>query len=163
MIPIETQKLIINEINEIFNNIPSIPFLCLPMSAVLYIKLKENLNLKPKIATGNLYFKKECLFKQDYSIVERINSFNDFIIDDWSGHCWVELDDIIIDISIFRTIYSDKFTKICKTEILNTLGKNKGCLIEKKGNNLFGFEHQAIEYLNDDIVNGILNGIKYLL
>jgi len=151
-----------NIIIEILENVPPKPFLCLQMSSLLYVKLEDNLKLNPKVITGNLYFNRECIFKQDYSINDKINCSENLILDNWTGHCWVELDNTIIDLSIFRTIYSSLFYKSCKTEIINKFGNGRGCLILKKDNENTGFEYEKIDILDNNIINGILQGAQII-
>jgi hypothetical protein len=122
------QSILKNIVVEILNNTPYKPFLCLPMSALLYSELKDNHQIESRLITGDLSYKQELLFKQDYSISEaKTDSFQY-----WSGHALVEIDNLICDLSIFRTLYSENFTKPCKAKIIDYFGKGRGCLIGTK-------------------------------
>ncbi len=154
---------ILKEANNILIITPNEPFLCLQMSSMLYAMLKDNYNLSPKIIIGNLYFKNECLFKQDYSLNKKIGNCSQTIKDNWSGHCWIELDDKIIDLSIFRTIYSQQFNKSCKNSMIDFFGTGRGYLIIDKRLNQTGLKYQSIEELNDEAVDGIIKGLKEYL
>ncbi len=155
------QQILIDAIKMILELTPKRPFLCLQLSAMLYAEL-EKFNLKPKLITGSLSYKNELLFNIDYSL-NNTNTDSAVITGDWGGHAWIELDDLIIDLTICRTIYSDKFNKKCKTEIIQRMGEGRGCLIIDKSNNLTGFEYITQEELNDQIINGILKGTYLLL
>lgn len=94
-------------IKEILANVPYKPFFCLPLSALLYANLKDNHNINTRFVTGNLLYKKGIIFKQDFSLSDA----RDGIYREWSGHAWVEMEDLIFDLSFFRTLYSDNFNK----------------------------------------------------
>lgn len=145
---------------EVLKNIPYKPFLCLPLSAMLYAILNDNLKVETKIATGDLLYKGKYIFKQDFSI----SSAKENIYRDWSGHAWVELDNLICDLSFFRTLYSDKFTKPFKKELIEFFGEGKGCLITTSQQmNLWGLSYEAIDYLSDESATGIIKGYESLI
>lgn len=100
-------------------------------------------------------FKRYYIFKQDFSIKEAISD----IFQTWSGHAWVEIDDLILDLSIFRTIYSDKFTKLYKTDLIELFGAGRGCLCATSGEmNKLGLNYIAIDELEDSIATSIISG-----
>ena len=45
------------------------------------------------------------------------------------GHCWIEIDNFISDISIFRTIYSLDENNQNRLAVENKIGKNNAFLI----------------------------------
>lgn len=145
---------------EILRNTPSMPFLCLPMSAMLYAILNDNHKMNSKIATGDLSYKGQIIFKQDFSISSAPNdAFNE-----WAGHAWVEIDGLICDLSFFRTLYSSNFTKPCKDDLINFFGEGKGSLAATSQQlSGFGLEYVTKDYLSDDIASGIINGFRTLL
>jgi hypothetical protein len=51
----------------ILKAIPSKPFLCLPMSALLYADLNDNHGIHARMVTGNLLYQGNYIFKQDFS------------------------------------------------------------------------------------------------
>ena len=110
------------------HNTPYKPFMCLPMSALLYATLKDSLKIDAKLATGNLTYRGEHIFKQDFSISEAKNN----TLQDWAGHAWVEIEDLICDLSFFRTLYSVKFTKPFKQKLINDFGEGRGALIASR-------------------------------
>lgn len=158
------QQVLRNAINTILEVVPNRqPFCCLGLSAMLYAEL-EKVHLKPKLVAGSLSYKNELLFKMDYSLISEIssNKSSNVISREFGGHAWIELENRIIDISIFTTVYSDKFNKKCKNEIVQKFGVNTEYLIIDKSDNQTGFEYQRIEDLNDIIITGVLKGM-YLL
>jgi hypothetical protein len=147
-------------ITEILRNTPYRPFLCLPLSALLYVILKDKHNIKSNLVTGSLSFKDEIIFKQDFSIANADKDRLQY----WRGHAWVEIEDMICDLSIFRTLYSSEFTKQCKDELIKTFGEGRGCLIATRYEMLeMGFNYQAIDHLEDKMATGIIKGFSKLL
>ena len=153
-------EVIKNEAIEVLKNIPSRPFLCLPMSAVFYAMLKDNQGIECELVTGNLFFKNECIFKQGFSITAVENEK----FQEWEGHAWVEIENYICDLSFFRSLYSDRFNKPCKSELINVFGLGRGVLIAPSSDMLrFGLRYHRIETLSDNTATGIIQGMKYLI
>ncbi len=145
---------------DILKNLPHRPFLCLPMSATLYAILKDNYGIYSKLVTGDLYFKDQIIFKQDFSISKAKPN----ILQYWSGHSWVEIENLICDLSIFRTLYSDKFTKPCKAELIKEFGVGRGCLIAtKEAMKQSGLQYNGIDCLEDYMATAIIEGFRSTL
>lgn len=146
-------------VTEILNEVPSRPFFCLPMSAMLYAVLKDNSLADPLLITGNLSYKEHIIFKQDYQIKEVKNgSFST-----WSGHSWVKVDGLIVDLSFFRTLYSKAFTKPFKKELIAVFGQGRGCLIiEEQDSPIDILIYRQIDVLDDELATGILKGYEQL-
>lgn len=147
-------------VSEILRKTPNKPFLCLPLSAHLYAILKDNHSADPKLVTGDLFYKGDYIFKQDFPIAQA----KDGIFQDWSGHSWVEVEGLICDLSIFRTIYSNNFIKPFKQEILHSFGEGRGCLIAANGAMKdLGLSYIKVDYLSDEMATGIIKGFDPLL
>lgn len=145
---------------EILTNMPHRPFLCLPLSAALYAFLKDRHNIDSKIVTGNLYFEDKCIFKQDYKISEA----TDGVFREWAGHAWVEIEDLVCDLSFFRTLYSQNFTKPFKDKLVERFGVGRGAIIATRAQlKIDGLRYEAIDTLSDDIATGIIKGVPQLL
>lgn len=147
-----------NAVTEVLGNTPNRPFTCLPMSAILYAILKDNLGIEAKVTTGNLLYNGQHLFKQDFSITEA----KDNELQYWTGHAWVEVEGMICDLSFFRTLYSDTFAKPYKRDLIELFGKGRGCLIAPVAGVPF-LNYEPLEYLHDDIATGIIKGFETLL
>ena len=154
------QNKLLEIVREILIAIPYRPFFCLPLSATLYAVLKDNYQVEAKLVTGNLLYKDNYIFKHEFCI----SKAKDKTYQEWAGHAWVEIEELICDLSIFRTIYSDKFTKSCKQELIDYFGEGRGCLLASQQQlNLCGLTYNAVEYLSDDLATGIIQGIDLLL
>ena len=142
-------------IEEVLNKISHAPFQCLQLSAFLYDRLKHKHGIDCSIVAGNLQFRDTIIFKQDFSL----SGFKNESLQDWAGHAWLELNGYIIDLSLFRTLYHDAFTKPCKNEMISIFGAGRGAIIasrqELQGNGLI---YTPIETLTDKVAMGIISG-----
>lgn len=145
---------------DILKNVPSRPFFCLPLSALLYANLKDNHNMDVKLVSGNLTYKNNYIFKQDFELSSGDHS--QFKL--WAGHAWVELDDTLWDLSFFRSLYSERFNKPYKNELVQYFGNGRGMLgIRGRKIPEANFEYHTIEILSDDLATGIIQGIPQML
>jgi hypothetical protein len=147
-------------VEEVLNKIPRKPRLCVPISAVLYAILKDDFDVDAKLVTGDLSYDGESIFKQDFSIINAQPN----TLQLWGGHAWVEIEGLVCDGSIFRTLFSDEFTKPCKKELVSKFGNFQDYLIASKSDMFkLGLSYNAIEYIDDNFVGGIIAGWVHLL
>lgn len=78
---------------------------CLYMGALLYSLVHDNLHLNPKFNVGSLRLNKHLIFSHE-PILPVMAAGQDFS-GHWNGHAWVEVENYILDPSLFYTIYSD--------------------------------------------------------
>lgn len=129
------------------------------MSSIFFAILKDNHNIEGRLVTGNLSFKDNVIFKQDFSIMD----FKEDSLQTWAGHAWVTVEGKIFDLSIFRTVYSDEFIKPCKGQFVDAFGLGRGCLIASPEEmKKLGLMYEEIERLNNDVVTSIVQGIEKL-
>ncbi len=148
-------------VTEILQNVENKPFLCLPMSALLYANLIDRYKVKSKLVTGNLLFEGQFIFKQDFSV----NSVVTETYTEWSGHAWIDINGMIIDLSIFRTLYSELFTKEhIKGKLVRNFGTGRGCLIIPPASiNDTGLTYEPVDVLTDDQATAIIAGYIRLI
>ncbi len=147
-------------IHGVLDNTAYRPFLCLPMSALLYATLNDNHKAGARLVTGDLHYKDSIIFKQDF----KISDAKDNTYQEWAGHAWVELEDIICDLSFFRTLYAQEFTKPCKIDLITQFGEGRGALIGTPGQlEQNGLIYKPKEYLSDEMATGIIQGYEHLL
>jgi hypothetical protein len=145
---------------EVLKNIPQRPFFCLPLSALLYANLTDNHNIDAKLVTGDLTYKGQHIFKQDF----KINQTDHSKFKLWAGHAWVEVENTVWDLSFFRSLYTEKFTKPYKNELIKIFGTGRG-LLALQGRKMpdHDFEYHPVEFLTDDIATSIIQGIDQML
>jgi len=145
---------------EVLKNIPHRPFFCLPLSALLYANLRDNHSMDVRLVTGNLTYHDSFIFKQDFKI--STGDHTKFKL--WGGHAWVEFENTIWDLSFFRSLYSEKFNKSYKDELIRLFGMGRGVLaFEGRKIMEVGLEYHPIEILPDHLATGVIQGIPEML
>ena len=149
----------IRDVNEgVLRKIPQKAFNCAQLSALLGAVICDNSEIPVAVISGHLdYFEKRifnCKSPIPYSTEKReINEV-------WDGHCWVELPNMIIDNSFFRTIYYGNVSSGLKDQIIKQFGSGKGTLIapiEKM--NTIGFNYTPCYELNQSQINGLIKSL----
>ena len=98
-------------LNSIIMALKPIPFNCLAASVFGFVILSDRFpNNDFKLKTGNLLYKGNRVFTQNYSINSFLGKSSNTIRKDWEGHAWIEMEErIIIDLSLFDTVRSSRF------------------------------------------------------
>ena len=133
---------------------------CLYSTALLYIYLLENTDITPKFCIGSIKIADKFLFKM--SKIDTL-AFSENIIRDWGGHAWIEINDIIIDLDIFKTIKSLKTNNSFQESILSSFGKIPDYLIMQKKYSLqYKMTYIAMNELTENVANALISNIKSL-
>jgi hypothetical protein len=144
----------------VLKQIPHRPFFCLPLSALFYAELKDNHGIDAKLVAGSLTYKGQFIFKHDFELSN--GDHTKFKL--WGGHAWVEVENMLWDLSFFRSLYSPKFNKPYKTELLQFFGIGRGLMaIEGREIAEIKLDYHPIEFLSDDFATGIIKGIDTML
>lgn len=138
-----------------------IPFNCLVASAVGFTVLSARFPYNNfKLKTGNLLYKDNPIFTQNYSINSFIGKSSNTIRNDWEGHAWIELDErIIIDLSLFDTVRSSRFILPIKDDLIKNYARGRGVFMFDKIAPDPSFEYQTIDILSNEIIDAVNNGI----
>ena len=132
---------------------------CLYASAALAVVLSEENIAGVKVSVGSLSVKNFQIFR--HVTVKDAISGGKGIPEGWFGHAWVSIEDIIIDMSVFQTIYTSEKKGII--EIFDDLfgGYNKYLLGQADKLNNLGVFYTELESLNTSDVNALFSsGIK---
>ncbi|MCG6191485.1 hypothetical protein [Maribellus maritimus] len=149
----------IREVNEdVLRKIPQKAFNCAQLSALLGAVIYDHSDIPVAVISGHLdYFEKRifnCKSPIPYSSEKKeINEI-------WDGHCWVEIPNLIIDNSIFRTIYLGNVSSTFRDQIIKKFGNGKGTIIapiEKMYT--IGFNYTPCYELNQNQINGLIKSI----
>jgi hypothetical protein len=82
------------------------------------------------------------------------------IIKSWDGHCWIEIDGCVGDLSIFRTAYAIKAPSVLNQFIVNKFGQGRGMLLSPTGQlQTMGMDYVPKYVLNDAQINGLVAGL----
>lgn len=144
--------------NEILQFIPQKAFNCAQLSALLGATIFDNSNIPVVVISGHLDFQEKRLFNCKSPIPYSIEKKE--INEIWDGHCWVEIPNLIIDNSIFRTIYYGNLSSTIKDDIIEKFGEGKGSLISPLDKmNKLGFKYIPRFIVNQNQINGLIKSI----
>jgi hypothetical protein len=142
-------------IKEALNGLPKSAFNCGAASAILAAMILDNSEIPATVIAGHLDYNSTRLF----NCYENLPSSTDGM-EIWDGHCWVEIKDLIIDISIFRTIYDGEFPKKIYDDIIVQFGTGHGALLGSPKNlKDAGFIYTPCFNLTENQINGLIRSI----
>lgn len=143
---------------DILTKIPPSFGSCAILSAVWAARLRDDYKMPAMAVAGDLKINKTRVFKCKRNIP--VPKGNAVLQLQWDGHCWVEIDKYICDLSIFRTAYAINRPSVLKDYIINQFGQGRGALIspfvELKSN---GMEYVPKYVLTETQLNSLIRGI----
>ncbi len=110
---------------ELLATIPPKFGFCAHMSSTWAQYLEEQYSISAQVVAGDLALKNQLVFECKKNVSMKIS-------DSWGGHCWIEVNGYIGDLSLFRTAYNGETSKthlFLKDYVQNKFGKNRGGLI----------------------------------
>ena len=145
--------------NEVLKNIPLKAFNCATLSALLGAIIQDNSNIPVAVIAGHFDYYDRRIFNCKRPIPYSINK--KLINEIWDGHCWVELSGLIIDISIFRTVYFGDVPPLFREKIIKAYGENHGMILASPMKFIeAGFNYTPCYCLTQDQINGLIKGAK---
>lgn len=141
----------------VLTDIPRRFGMCTIMSAYLCALLTDDFKLPAITVAGDLIIQDIPAFQTDKRIQTSENQ-DDIIIDDWQGHCWVEVGGLICDVSISRTADLAPDGSNLKAFVHSKFGKGRGLVafpVENAYNE--GMIYSPKEVLSDAVITAILN------
>ena len=151
-------KQILAVCSEILSIIPERYGDCVHLSTLLHYKLKES-NISSIVVEGSLKVNNRNLFKHTTKLPTP-TSGNKIIEADWVGHCWVNIGNYVIDLSIFRTINTYPDGNFFKNFFIEKFGHNGGAVI-------FPINQKEIDYIPKSILTrpqleSFFAGLQYI-
>ncbi|MGZ8916379.1 MAG: hypothetical protein ACXW1Z_25125 [Methylobacter sp.] len=107
---------------------------------------------------GDLKICDSYIFKCEKNIPLE-NQKNEIISQNWDGHCWVEVDNIILDLSIFRTAYRINHPSLLKDYLTSKYGEGKGAFVSPVESLPQELEFVPKFVLNDSQISSVLAGL----
>lgn len=133
---------------------------CAALSAIWAAILEDQYNIPVVVVAGDLLINDVSVFKCYSNIPESISENYKSM---WDGHCWIEINGYIGDISIFRTAYAIKNPSILKNFILNKFGKGRGMFFSPKSTLEKEMKYIPKYVLTDTQINSLINGFEYAI
>ncbi|EGR2438201.1 hypothetical protein DYC75_13635 [Vibrio cholerae] len=122
---------------------------CLYMSALLAAMINDNLPVETRFVTGSLTVAGSTIFS--HTPIKHQLTQKSHLIEQWDGHAWVELDDLIFDLSIFRTVFSRASPRRIQSLFEARFDRGVAYLVGQKSKLIDkGIEYTALEILSDD-------------
>lgn len=141
---------------------PSMPGACGPMSALFVARWEMEPRPPLYMVAGEVFINNTRIFGHDMmadTIHDDINQSNS----SWDGHFWVVFGSHIIDVSIFRTAYSNYAPPALATHIMNVFGPGKSLLIANANDlEAMGFRYSPHAVLSRVQVTAYCNGARAL-
>ena len=81
----------------------------------------------------------------------------------WSGHCWIEVNGFLGDISIFRTAYAIDRPSVLKEFVLRHFGPGRGAFVSRVDDLPPGMQYTPKEVLNDRQVDMFIRSLGWQL
>ncbi|QFT12987.1 hypothetical protein [Vibrio sp. THAF190c] len=122
---------------------------CLYMSAMLAAMMNDHLPVDTRFVTGSLSVAESKIF--DHQPIKQILSQKEGVISEWDGHAWVEVDDLIIDLSLFRTVFSKAASPRIQSLFEARFERSSAYLVGQKHKLIeMGVVYTPLELLSDD-------------
>ncbi|HAS6641450.1 transglutaminase-like domain-containing protein [Vibrio parahaemolyticus] len=122
---------------------------CLYMSAMLVAMMNDHLPVETRFVTGSLSVAESKIFA--LQPIKPILSQKEGVIGKWDGHAWVEVDDLIIDLSLFRTVFSKAASPRIHSLFEARFERGTAYLVGQKHKLLeMGVVYTPLELLSDD-------------
>ncbi|NBV07364.1 MAG: hypothetical protein EBS06_09075 [Proteobacteria bacterium] len=122
--------------------------------------VRDTSNIPIALIAGDFTYKGLCLFKSGDSNLNLKLTQGNIINEKFDGHFWIEAGGLVIDPSIFRTLYSNHIPEALKSEIELRFGADKGCIIASPEEMISSsdFDYIPKYSLSDNTINGLIRG-----
>lgn len=153
---LDNPKVLVETAKEVLSAIEPSFGACTLMSACWSAFLRDKHNIPAVVIAGDLNINGNTIFKCKENIPQP-GKTGKVISKKWDGHCWVEIDNYIGDLSIFRTAYSINRPSLLRNFVLEKFGAGRGALLCPIDEiQILGIEYKPKFVLNENQINGIV-------
>ena len=135
---------------------------CAMMSATWAGFLKDRYSIPAIVVAGDLAISGTRIFKCTKNLPD-VEKSGRLVTGNWDGHCWIEIDGFIGDLSIFRTAYAVNGPSILKDFVILNFGYGRGAMLSPHEQVPEGMQYIPRFVLNDNQMNGLIAGMRYQL
>jgi hypothetical protein len=144
---------------EILDHTPVFHGACASMSAAWAALLSDRLELPAVAVAGDLMIGGFTIFLCDRNLPDATPGSP---MQMWDGHCWIEIDGWIGDISVFRTARTINRPSRLKSFVESNFGLEKGLMLARCEQLETNGMHYVPKYvLNDMQINALLAGLRH--
>jgi hypothetical protein len=159
---LDSSKVLAETANEILSQTPPSFGMCAQLNASWAGLLNECYSIPAIAVAGDLKISGKRVFKCKKNLPEPSKS-GKVITGHWDGHCWIEIDGFIGDLSIFRTAYAITGSSVLKDYVISNFGLNRGGFICRNNELPNGMQYIPRFVLKDGQISGFIAGMGYLL
>jgi len=142
----------------VLSSFPYKPGACTLMSAMWTALIRDNTEYPIHAVAGSLFIDGHHLFGSDSTANQRKGAFKGINLD-WDGHCWIIFGNLIGDVSLFRTAYSNASPRVLKEKVLSVFGEGRGLFVMPADTTTKrGIRYEPKYVLTDDEITGLCNG-----
>ncbi len=139
---------------------PNVPGACALMTAMWVALIREKNKYPIYAIAGSLLINGIHVFGCTSSVTQMKEVFTCTNLD-WDGHCWIIFGNLIGDISLFRTAYSDKSPPALKEKVISQFGEGHGLFVTPLDfPTELGIVYHPQYALTDDEITYLCNGAQ---
>ncbi|MDZ4077620.1 MULTISPECIES: hypothetical protein [Hydrocarboniphaga] len=147
---------------ELMGNIEPMPGACALLSATWALYLRDRFNIPAVVVAGDLKVAGQWVFRGT-SALPPMGNTGAIIRGSWKGHCWIEIDNLIGDLSLFRTAYSRPPESVLRQFVESTFGHGRGAFLAPTDEVPQGLRYRRRFVLTLRQMEGFLNGQEHLM
>lgn len=151
----ESAKAIMSEVPPSFGS-------CVMLSSAWASYLKDHFSIPAIVVAGDLKISGARIFKYKEKLPEPSGK-GKIVQKSWGGHCWIEVNGYLGDLSIFRTAYAINGRSILKDYILDRFGPGRGALLSPVEDLPDGMQYVPQYVLKDSQVDMFTASLGYQL
>lgn len=133
---------------------------CAMLSASWAGYLHDHTDIPAIVVAGDLKIQGKRVFRCKKNLPQPTKKGR-VITDTWDGHCWIEIDGVIGDLSIFRTAYMVPEPSLLKDFVTTRFGVGRGAFICRVDDLPDGMVYVPKYVLNDKQIDSQIAGVGY--
>ena len=133
---------------------------CALMSAAWADLLRSKYDIPAIVVAGDLKIRGTTIFRCKKNLPIMGNT-GKFVAGKWSGHCWIEVDGHIGDLTVFRTAYALDGPSLLKDFVLKNFGPGRAGFLCPANEVPSGMKYVPKYVLTDPQIYGLTNGLCY--
>lgn len=152
---------ITDTVSEMLGHLPVMFGACAQTSAAWAALLRDRHNIPAVTVVGDLIIEGTSVFPCDRNIPDPANSSeSDWAA--WNGHCWIEIDGYVGDMSIFRTAKKIERPSVLKAFIERHFGPKRGAILVNHSElAAMGMYYVPKYVLTEDQINALINVMRH--
>jgi hypothetical protein len=145
---------------EFLAHTPAIFGRCAPMSAAWAALLRDHHGIPAVVVAGDLMLERCPAFVCDRNIPAPSKAATE--MENWDGHCWIEVDGRVGDISVFRTARVIDRPSVLKDFIERHFGLHRGMmLVERSALDAIQMDYVPKYVLTEAQITGLILGMRH--